>query len=334
MKTPVLIIGGSGFLGGHLSAALRSRGIDTKVVDVVPSEGYIRGDVRDYKTVLELTRDAGTVFHLAGELPPHGWSKGKKGQMWDIMVNGTENVLKASLENKVKKVVYLSSSAVYGVPLQTPVSENAPKKPLDEYGRAKLRAEELCLAYASKGLDVTMIRPMTILGEGFVGILRAVMEFICSGKPVYILGSGKNSIQMVHVDDIVRGCLLAADKGRAGEAYNMAAGAPIPTVREEMEHMIKHAGTKSGVRPVPAFIVRPALAMVKAAGVAAVGTEVYNLADKTFVLSTEKARLELGWKPTREMLESLDESYDWYAKNRNAVKPTLSPWLRLAMMLP
>lgn len=306
-------------------------GLKTIVVDVSSSPGYIHGDIRDYASVLELSKGAGIVFHLAGELPPHGWSTGKKGQMWDIIVNGTENVMRAALENNVKKVVYVSSSAVYGVPTSGLTTEDSPRNPLDEYGRAKLRAEEICAKYIDEGLDITIIRPMTILGDGFVGILRALLEFIYQNRNIPFLGDGSNRIQMVYVDDVVSACILAASSEISkGEAFNIAAHDP-PTVRAELEELIKYADSKSKFKPFPATLVRPFLILTRIFRAAAVGKEVYSLGDKTFVLSTEKAERMLGWRPTTDNVEGLKKSYDWFATNHDKVKPRLSLWLKIAM---
>jgi nucleoside-diphosphate-sugar epimerase len=308
-------------------------GLKTIVMDVSSSPGYTYGDIRDYASVLRLSKGAGVVFHLAGELPPHGWSKGKKGKMWDIIVNGTENVMRAALENGVKKVVYVSSSAVYGTPTSDLTTEDSPKNPLDEYGKAKLRAEEICQRYIGGGLDITIIRPMTILGDGFVGILRALLEFIYLNRNIPFLGDGSNKIQMVYVDDVVSACILAASSEKSkGEAFNIAAHDP-PTVRGELEELIEYAHSKSKFKPFPAVLVRPFLILTRMFGAAAVGKEVYSLGDKTFVLSTEKAERVLGWRPTTNNSEGLKKSYDWFATNHDEAKPRLSLWLKIAMRM-
>jgi nucleoside-diphosphate-sugar epimerase len=330
-ELPVVVTGGSGFVGRHLNAELHRMGLKTIVIDVSGSPEYVYGDIRDYASVLRLTGGAGAIFHLAGELPPHGWSIGKKGQIWDVIVNGTENVMRAALENNVKKVVHISSSAVYGVPTSDFTTEDSPRNPLDEYGRAKLRAEEICRKYSDQGLDITIIRPMTILGDGFVGILRALLEFIYQNRNIPFLGDGSNRIQMVYVDDVVNACILAAGSEKSkGEAFNIAARDP-PTVRAELEELIKYANSKSRFKPFPSSLVRPFLILTRMFGMAAVGKEVYSLGDQTFVLSTEKAERILGWRPTIGNVEGLKKSYDWFATNHDKVKPRLSLWLKIAM---
>jgi nucleoside-diphosphate-sugar epimerase len=330
-ELPALVTGGSGFVGRHLDAELRRMGLKTVTMDISGSPGYTHGDVRDYDSVARLSKGAGAVFHLAGELPPHGWSRGRKGQMWDVMVNGTENVMKAALENKVKKVIHMSSSAVYGVPTSDLITEDSPRAPLDEYGKAKLRAEEICRKYADEGLDITIIRPMTILGDGFGGILRALLEFVYLNRNIPFLGDGNNKIQMVYVDDVVNACILATDSEESkGEAFNIAARDP-PTVRAELEELIEYANSKSRFKPFPAILVRPFLILTRVFGAAAVGKEVYSLGDKTFVLSTEKAERVLGWKPTIGNEEGLKRSYDWFVANHDEAKPRLSLWLKMAM---
>ena len=87
-----------------------------------------------------------------------------------INVEGTKNILKAALETGVKKVIYTSSSAVFGIPDNNPVTTNTLPNPLEAYGKAKYEAELICKEYVEKGLDITIIRPRTILGQGRLGI--------------------------------------------------------------------------------------------------------------------------------------------------------------------
>ncbi|MGD1055311.1 MAG: NAD(P)-dependent oxidoreductase [Nitrososphaerales archaeon] len=331
LKAPVVLFGGGGFVGRHLDTAFRQMGAKTTIVDVSGSPMSVHGDVRDYTSVLKLSEGANIIVHLAGELPPHGWSKGRKGEMWDIIVNGTENVMRAALENGVGKVIYISSSAVYGVPTSDLITEDSPKNPLDEYGKAKLRAEETCRKYIDGGLDITIVRPMTILGDGFVGILRALLEFIYLGKNIPFLGDGSNRIQMVYVDDVVNACLLVASSERSrGEVFNIGSHDP-PTVHAELEELIRYANSKSEFKPFSAALVRPFLILTRMFGAAAVGKEIYSLGDKTFVLSTEKAEKALRWAPTLGNVEGLKRSYDWFVANHDEAKPKLSLALKVAM---
>ena len=125
-------------------------------------------------------------------------------------VVGTANLLLAARDAGVGKVVHTSSSAVFGIPETNPVTETTPCRPLEAYGRAKLEAELLCHEAVENGLDVTIIRPRTILGHGRLGIMAVLFEFVADGAPVFVLGTGDNRYQLVHASDLADACLRAA----------------------------------------------------------------------------------------------------------------------------
>ena len=167
-----------------------------------------------------------------------------------VNVVGTANVLVAARDARVAKVVHTSSSAVFGVPESNPVAEDAPCRPLEAYGRAKLRAEQLCHeAAAGAGLDVTIVRPRTILGHGRLGIFAVLFDFVAEGAPVYVLGSGDNRYQLVHADDLADACLRAGDR-KGPTTYNVGA-VEFGTMRATIQALVDHAGTGSTVRSLP-----------------------------------------------------------------------------------
>src|SRR5204863_7280130 len=112
-------------------------------------------------------------------------------------------------EAGVRKIVYTSSSAVFGVPRQNPVTEETAPEPGEAYGRTKLRAEELCRA---SGLDVTIIRPRTILAHARLGIFQTLFEWARTGYNVPVLGRGDNLYQFVHARDLADACLRAGEQ--------------------------------------------------------------------------------------------------------------------------
>jgi nucleoside-diphosphate-sugar epimerase len=332
----VVIFGGAGFVGGHLTNFLNKKGYKVTPVDIIDKQGVMKGDIRKKSDCNKFCKHANIVVHLAGELPHTGWQKEiPKGTMWNIMVNGTENVLEACLKNRVKKVVYYSSSAVYGNPPNYVLKEDAVHAPLDEYGKAKSQAEVVCKKYMDKGLDIIIIRPMTILGPNFVGILRSMMEFIYNGKRVPIIGNGKNKIQLVHIDDMISATFKTIKNPRAkNEIFNITSDIEgMPTVKKELVQLCRYAHTGSKVWPVPSWFVRPILKFTSIIGKATMGKEIYTLADKTFLTDNSKAKKLLGWKPKYGNLDALKSGYDWFSKYHDKVKPNLSLPLKIAIKL-
>src|SRR5205085_3841342 len=179
---------------------------------------------------------------------------------------GTANVLVSAREANVAKVVHTSSSAVFGVPEKNPVREDSRCRPVESYGRAKLRAEELCHEAAHSGLDVTIVRPRTILGHGRLGIFAILFDFVATGAPVYVLGPGDNRYQLVHADDLADACLRAGDRS-GPSTYNIGA-LDFGTMRETIQALVDHAGTGSVVRSLPTAPAKIAMRSPEAVGLA------------------------------------------------------------------
>src|SRR5918997_845719 len=188
MRT-VLITGGSGYFGTLLAASALARGDRVRTFDLnPPADGsdveFVQGDVRDRDAVAKACQGVDVVLHNVAQVP-----LAKDRALFDsVNVGGTANLLVAARAAGVAKVVHTSSSAVFGIPESNPVTEDTPPRPLEAYGRAKLRAEALCREAAGGGLDVTIVRPRTILGHGRLGIMAILFEFVAEGAPVYVLG--------------------------------------------------------------------------------------------------------------------------------------------------
>ena len=127
-----------------------------------------------------------------------------------VNVDGTANLLRAGADAGVAKVVHTSSSAVFGVPSTNPVLPSTVPRPQEAYGHAKLAAEWACLRAAAGGLDVSIVRPRTILGHGRLGIFGILFDWIADGADPIVLGDGSNRYQFIHADDLAEVCRLAA----------------------------------------------------------------------------------------------------------------------------
>ena len=239
--------GGSGYFGSILAGMALERGDRVRVFDLnppVPRPGieYIGGDVRDRAAVTAACRGADVVLHNVAQVP----LARDRDLFWSVNVTGTANVLLAARDCRVAKVVHTSSSAIFGIPERNPVTEDTPGRPLEAYGKAKLEAELLCRDAAEGGVDVTIVRPRTILGHGRLGIVAVLFEFVAEGAPVYVLGRGDNRYQFVHANDLADACLRAAGREKPA-VYNIGAG-EFGTMRETLQALVEHAGTGSRVR--------------------------------------------------------------------------------------
>ena len=125
-----------------------------------------------------------------------------RGQFWSVNRDGTRILLDAARQAGVGKVVYTSSSAVFGIPEAVPVTIDTRPNPGEDYGRAKLAGEDLCRAANAGGLDVSIIRPRTILGHGRLGIMQILFDWVATGRDVPVFDGGHSTYQFVHADDL------------------------------------------------------------------------------------------------------------------------------------
>jgi nucleoside-diphosphate-sugar epimerase len=217
----------------------------------------------------------------------------------------------------VKKVIYTSSSAVYGIPKTNPVTEETSPAPMEEYGRAKLAGESLCWEYGWKGLDVSIVRPCTIVGYGRLGIFQILFEWIYQGKNIPVLGDGKNSYQFVHADDLAEACIQASML-KGSDAFNCGTDR-FGTMREALEHLCNYAGTGSKVKSLPMWPMVAAIKLSSGLGISPLGSYHASLYGRSIYFDISKAQTKLGWTPRYSNDEMFVESYDWYRANRTAV---------------
>ncbi|HZG36884.1 MAG TPA: NAD-dependent epimerase/dehydratase family protein [Gaiellaceae bacterium] len=337
----VAISGGAGFLGLHLARRLLAEGAVVRSLDVAPlaepelerSVEERRGDVRDAAAVAGLVDGVEVVVHAAAALP----IQASRESIRSVNVEGTANVFAASLEAGVRRVVFISSTAVYGVPERHPIHEDDPLVGVGWYGESKIAAERLCLEFAARGLDVVVVRPKTFVGPERLGVFEILFDWVREGRRIYTLGPGDNRYQLLAVEDLVDAVVrcFGAD-GIAGHALNVGA-AEFGTVREDLGALVTHAGSGSRLTPVP---VRPAELTLRALELARLSPLAewhYRTAHRDSFVSIEKARTLLGWQPVKSNAETLIDTYDWYLANRARVRAAGTthrvPWNQQALGL-
>lgn len=314
----VLVTGGSGYFGSILVDRALARGDRVRILDLNepdPRPGAaveaMIGDVRDDATVRAASDGADIVLHNVAQVP----LARDRELFWSVNVVGTANVLRAARDVGVAKVVHTSSSAIFGIPEQNPVVEDTPPRPLEAYGRAKLEAEVLCREAVASGLDVSVVRPRTILGHGRLGIMAILFEFVAEGAPVYVLDGGHNRYQFVHAEDLADACLLAAD--RPGPATYNIGTEDFGTMRQTLQALVDHAGTGSRVRSLPARPAKVAMQVISRAGRAPFAPYHWLLYGESLWFDTTKAREELGWRSTHSNAAMVIESYEWFLAHRS-----------------
>jgi nucleoside-diphosphate-sugar epimerase len=314
------ISGGAGFLGLHLARRLLADGHAVRTLDVVPlddaelerSVEELRGDVRDPESVHKLVHGAHVVVHSAAALP----IQASRESIRSVNVGGTENVLRAAHEAGVGRVVFISSTAVYGVPEKHPIEEDDPLVGVGAYGESKIDAEALCRVAA---VDTTIVRPKTFIGPERLGVFEILFDWIREGRRIYILGRGNNRYQLLAVEDLVDGIARAAVEPRAArETFNLGA-TEFGTVRSDLQALIDHAGSTSYLRPVPVKPAEVALRALELMRVSPLAEWHYKTAHKDSFVDVSKAQELLGWRPRLSNRDALIETYDWYLANRERV---------------
>ena len=314
-----LITGAGGFVGYHLAEKLLQRGDKVKLLDIseIPlkdeSATLCQADVRDKKRVFDAVQGCDGVFHTAALVP---LTKSGK-TFWDVNVNGTQNVLEAALEFKVKKFIHISSSSVYGIP-PSPIHEDSPLKPCEIYGESKLEGERRVLEAAKKGLSTVIIRPRTIVGTRRLGIFQILFEWIRENRNIYLIGDGSNLFQFIHIDDLIASSLAALDQNQEG-IFNIGTDR-FGCLKEDMEALIRHAGSKSIVKGLPVSLTIGTLKTLDFLHLTPLARWHYLTYHKPYYFDISKAIRQLKWKPQYSNVEIFCEAYDWYLKNHVELK--------------
>jgi nucleoside-diphosphate-sugar epimerase len=314
-----LVTGGSGYFGSLLVSRLVAAGHHVRVLDInadtdrAADVELIVGDIRDPTVVARAVAGCDIVFNNVAQVP----LTRDVDLLRTVNVDGTLLLLREAARAGVGKVVHTSSSAVFGVPAANPVLPSTAPSPVEAYGRAKLAAERACEVAVSNGLDVTIIRPRTILGHGRLGIFGILFEWVADGADIFVLGSGNNRYQFVHADDLAEACLLAGcSEGPA--VFNVGTDR-FGTMRESLESLCVHAGTGSRVRSLPA---RPAATLMRAGAAAhLVPFAPYHwmMYSKSLWFDIDHVRDALGWQPRWSNDEMFADSYDWFLHNRSHI---------------
>jgi nucleoside-diphosphate-sugar epimerase len=195
------------------------------------------------------------------------------------------------------------------------VREESPPAPIEPYGRTKLEAERI-----ARAAGAVVLRPTAFVGAERLGLYALLFDWIREGRRVYVLGSGRTRYQLLAVEDLVEAILAAARRNPAGETYNLGATS-FGTVREDLELLIRHAGSESRVVALPARPARALLAGLAALRLSPLSAWHYRSAGRDVVLAVGKAERELGWTPRRSNAEALGAAYDWYVVHRGEREP-------------
>jgi nucleoside-diphosphate-sugar epimerase len=312
-----IITGGSGFVGIELVRQILGEGGEVRVFDLNPPSApdvdgrveFVCGDVRDRAALVDAARGCDRFFHIAAMVPLTRAGRGFD----EVNVGGVENAVAACLESQVEHLVHLSSSAIYGVPVEVPVHEDTRPTPFGLYGPAKLAGERVAAAARAEGLPVAIIRPRTVIGPGRLGIFDLLFEWIQAGAPIFMLGSANKPFQLLSNRDLSMAMLAAANRRASGE-YNVGAD-QYTTLRADLDRLAANVGSPSRVLSVPAWLARPGLRLLDALRLSPLVDWHYKTIDKEFWFDNVRPKAELGWTPQDSNIGMLEQAYSWYVEN-------------------
>lgn len=245
----ILVTGGSGFIGTRLIDDLLKENHNVKIFDKVTSSKYPElvqiGDVRDNKALLEACKDIEIIYNLAAE---HADDVTPISLYEDVNIGGAKNVIAAAKATNIKKIVFTSSVAIYGLNRGTP-DESMDAQPFNEYGRTKYEAEKLFLEWVKEDNDnsLTIVRPAVVFGENNRGNVYNLMKQIASGK-FLMVGDGKNRKSMGYVGNISAFLASLVTVKNGVEIYNFA-GKPDLSSKEIVEIIQDELGKNKKIIP-------------------------------------------------------------------------------------
>lgn len=315
-----LVTGGSGFLGNRIVLELLKSGQEVRVLDIWRDPAlsndveFFETDIRDQDGLRKAMKDVDVVHHSVALVP---LTKSGKA-FWEVNVDGSRNAAEIAAQCNVGNFVHMSSSAVYGVPPDGPVTDKTPTAPVEIYGRAKLAGELAVKDVAAKtGMPLIVIRPRTILSEERLGIFQILFDWIREGRNIYVIGDGNGLFQFIHASDLMSFYFQAIEQGKPG-TYNVGANR-FGTLRETLEGLVQFAGTGSKVKSLPASLTVGTLRALDFLHISPLAPWHYLTYHKPFYFDVQPL-LDLGWKPRYSNREMFEEAYSWFVESYDSVQ--------------
>ena len=346
MSQTYLITGGAGFLGINLVRHLLNEGQRVVSLDIIPFDyedvkdqvTVITGDIRDEAAVAEAMEGVDIVVHTAAALPLY-----KPEDIYSTDIDGSRMVFEQALQHQVKRVIHISSTAVYGIPDHHPLLETDQLVGVGPYGEAKVMAEDIAQEYRDKGLCVPILRPKSFIGPERLGVFALFYDWAKDGKNFPVLGSGKNLYQYLDVEDLCESIWLCATLPceKTNDTFNIGAK-EYGTSGGDFQAVLDYAGFGKRIIPIPEGPAVFTLRILEKLGISPLYKWVYETAGKESFVSIEKAEHILGYAPKYSNKDALIRNYKWYLDNLDSFENASGvthrvPWqqgaLKFAKML-
>lgn len=324
----VCITGGTGFIGSRLAIASREKGYEVELLGQTNTQAEqenqqllekygIRttlGSILEKDKLIELAQDCDIVFHLAAA--QHEANVPDE-HFYNVNVEGTRNMLDASVQGGVKRFVHGSTIGVYGSAMEGSLDENTPLRPNNIYGVTKREGEQLALSYNEK-LPVSVVRISETYGPGdrrLLKLFKAIQKNV-----FFVIGKGDNKHQLIYVDDLIDGMYLAATESKAvGEVFVLA-GEEILTTQEMVDTVAECLATRIPRIHAPMLpFLTAAVILEKTLGPLGIQPPLHrrrlDFFRKSFYFSREKAASALGFSPRTDFRHGVAQTAAWYKEN-------------------
>ncbi len=343
MNKQILITGGAGFLGINLVRYLLARDRRVVSLDIAPYEypdtrdkiRVVDGDIRKPEDVRNALQDVDIVVHAAAALPLY-----KPADIYSTDIDGTRIVMEESKRAGVKRVIHISTTAVYGIPDHHPLLEDDRKHGVGPYGIAKVKAEEICMEFRSQGMCVPILRPKSFIGPERLGVFAMFYEWARDGHSFPILGKGNNPYQYLDVEDLCEVIWLTMTLPEDTVNDNFNIGAKIfGTPRSDFQAVLDRAGHGRKIVSLPEAPAIWTLRFLELLHLSPLYKWIYETAGKESFVSIERAEKKLGYKPKYSNKDALLRNYEWYLANADKLSTSGGgvthrvPWKQGALKL-
>jgi nucleoside-diphosphate-sugar epimerase len=336
-----LITGGSGFLGINLCRYLLARGQRVRSLDIAPFDypersdvDAIVGDVGNRDAVASAMEGAEIVVHAAAALP-----LSRREDILSTDSEGTRIVLETAFSRRVSRLIFTSSTSVYGIPDHHPLLEEDRLQGVGPYGEAKIAAEKHCLSFRAAGHCVPVLRPKSFVGPERLGVFELLYDWAYEGRNFPVLGSGDNLYQLLDVEDLCEAIYLCAtlDPTRVNNTFNVGAK-KFGTMRENFQAVLDRAGHGKHVISLPALPVIWTLKFLEQLHLSPIYKWIYDTAAQESFVSIERMERGLGFAPRYSNQDALIRNYDWYVLHRDEYRGKTGishrvPWKKGALQL-
>lgn len=315
----ILVTGGAGFLGINLIRFLLEKNYELVSLDVAKFDypdvndkiKIVTGDIRNEKDVLDAIEGCEIVIHSAMALPLY-----EEKEIMTTGIDGTKLLLEISKQKNVKRFIHISSTAVYGIPDHHPLYETDQLDGVGPYGKAKVKAEEICEEYRKEGMCIPILRPKSFIGPERLGVFALLYDWAYTGHNFPMIGSGNNRYQLLDVEDLCEATYLTMTlpEEKVNDTFNIGAK-EFTTMREDYQAVLDYAGHGKKIVGLPEKPIIWTLRLLEALKLSPLYKWVYETASKDSFVSIEKAEKVLGYSPKYSNKDALIRNYKWYLDN-------------------